>query len=104
MAEFQKVAQVGDIAPNGVKAVQLGGAGVALVNLDGQYYALGNVCPHAHCSLSDGEVEEGSLVCPCHGSAFDVRTGEVTSPPAMTPVAVYPVRVQGNDILVSEPA
>lgn len=102
MADFQKVAQAGEIPPNGVKAVRVGEAAVALVNLDGQYYAVGDVCPHAHCSLSDGEVEDGSLVCPCHGSAFDVKTGEVTSPPAMTALSVYPVRVQGNDILVSE--
>lgn len=102
MADFRKVGQVGDIPPNGAKAVQVGSAAVALVNLEGQLYAVGDVCPHAHCSLSDGEVEDGSLVCACHGSAFDVKTGEVTSPPATTSVPLYQVRVEGDDILVAE--
>ena len=104
MAEFQKVAQVSDVPPGTIKPVQVGDAEVALVNLDGQFYAIGDVCTHAHCSLSDGELEDGTVICPCHGGGFDVKTGEVKYAPPMVDVPVYPVKVEGNDILVAEPA
>ncbi len=102
MADFQKVAQVSEIPNNGLKPVQVSGADVCLVNLDGQIYAIGDVCTHAHCSLSDGEVEDGTVVCPCHGGGFDPKTGQVVQLPPGAPVLSYPVRIEGDDILVSE--
>lgn len=100
MAEFQKVAKVSEVPPNSLRPVQAGGADVCLVNLDGEFYAIGDVCSHAHCSLSDGDIENGSVICPCHGGGFDIKTGEVTSSPPMMAVPVYPVKVEGEDILV----
>jgi nitrite reductase/ring-hydroxylating ferredoxin subunit len=105
MAEFERVASVSEIPPGQMKPVTTSvGADVCLVNLDGEIYAIGDVCSHAHCSISDGDLEDGSVICPCHGGGFDVKTGEVTSPPPMVSVPVYQVRVEGDDILVAASA
>ena len=103
MADFEKVAQLSELPSGSLKPVTIaGGTDVCLVNLNGEVYALGDVCTHAHCSLSDGDLEDGSVICPCHGGGFDVKTGEVTFSPPMMGVPVYQVRVEGDDILVSE--
>ena len=73
---------------------------IAIVNLDGQYYAISDICSHAHCNLSDGSIEDGRVWCPCHGSEFDVRTGAVVGGPAQEGVTAYPVRIEGQDILI----
>jgi 3-phenylpropionate/trans-cinnamate dioxygenase ferredoxin component len=103
LADFEKVAQLSQLPSGSLKPVTTAsGAEVCLVNLDGEVYALGDVCSHAHCSISDGDIEDGSVICPCHGGGFDVKTGQVTFPPPMIGVAVYQVRVEGDDIFVAE--
>ncbi|MQF48842.1 non-heme iron oxygenase ferredoxin subunit [SAR202 cluster bacterium AC-647-N09_OGT_505m] len=73
---------------------------ILLANVGGQYYAVTDLCTHAECPLSDGDLDGEVLKCPCHGSQFDVRTGEVVAPPADEPLTLYAVRVEGDDILV----
>ena len=51
-------------------------------------------------SIAEGELEETTIVCPCHGSEFDVRTGEVVNPPARDPVGSYPVTVEDGQIRI----
>jgi 3-phenylpropionate/trans-cinnamate dioxygenase ferredoxin component len=63
-------------------------------------FAIHDVCSHADVPLSDGEVDDCEIECWLHGSRFDLRTGKPTGPPATTPVPVYPVRVDGDDVLV----
>jgi len=101
MADFVKVAQTSDLALNSAKTVKVNGTDVALVNLAGQIYAIGDTCPHAHCSLGDGDVEGENIVCPCHASEFNIKTGAVEDGPAREGVPSYPVRVDGDDILVA---
>ena len=101
MAEFEKVATVSEVPPGRMKPVTVDGTDVCLVNVNGEFYALGDTCTHAHCSISDGDLEDGSVICPCHGGGFDVKTGEVTSPPPMVGVPVFQVKVEGDDILVA---
>lgn len=101
MGGYVKVATIGDLSPGEAMTVDVGGEEVALFNLDGTYYAIGNVCTHAGGSLSDGELEGEEVECPWHGAHFNVRTGEVTTPPAPTGVKSYSVKVEGEDILIS---
>ncbi len=102
MAEFVKVAQTSEVAPGQIIFVQAGGKDISLLNLNGQYYAVSDICSHEECNMSDGgELEGESIVCPCHASAFNVHTGAVESPPATEPIETYPVKVEGTDILVS---
>jgi 3-phenylpropionate/trans-cinnamate dioxygenase ferredoxin subunit len=58
------------------------------------------MCTHATVPLSEGEVEDCTIECWLHGSRFDLRTGEPTGLPAITPVDVYPVSIEGDDVYV----
>jgi 3-phenylpropionate/trans-cinnamate dioxygenase ferredoxin subunit len=79
-------------------AVMVGGVEVALALLpDGSWAAFDNDCPHEECPLEDGDLEGERIVCYCHGSTFDLRTGEVLEGPAEEPLTVFGVKmVDGN--------
>ena len=100
MENFLKVAVTTDLPPGELMLVEVEDERIALANVGGQYYAVTDECTHSGCPLSDGEMEGELLKCPCHGSQFDVRTGEVVSPPADEPLTLYTVKIEGNDILV----
>jgi nitrite reductase/ring-hydroxylating ferredoxin subunit len=99
---FVKVADTKDIQPSQMKEVQVNGEAICIVNIDGKYYAFGNVCTHEGGPLADGTLDSYEIECPWHGSKFDVRTGEVTNPPASEPESTYEVRVEDNNILVKK--
>jgi len=63
-------------------------------------FAVDDICSHAEVSLSEGDVEDGRVECWLHGSRFDLRTGKATSLPATEPIAVFPVKVEGDEVLV----
>jgi 3-phenylpropionate/trans-cinnamate dioxygenase ferredoxin subunit len=73
---------------------------VVLVRQGDQVYALADVCSHAEIALSEGEVTRKGLECWLHGSCFDLRTGEPSSPPASEPVDTYAVTIDGDDVYV----
>jgi len=75
---------------------------VALVRIGEQVHAIDDTCTHAEVSLSEGDVdlEECALECWKHGSLFDLRTGEALTLPALKPVAVHTVTVEGDEVLV----
>jgi ferredoxin-NADP reductase/nitrite reductase/ring-hydroxylating ferredoxin subunit len=98
--DFVKVADTKDIQPSHMKEVQANGENICVVNIEGKYYAIGSICTHEGGPLADGKLEGCEVECPWHGSKFDVRTGEVTSPPASEPEPTYEVKVDGNSILV----
>jgi len=66
----------------------------------GEWHAISDICSHGAVSLSDGEVEDCAIECWLHGSRFDLRSGKPLSPPAIKPVPVYPVTVDGERVLV----
>ena len=100
MDDFVSVAKTSDLSDGEVMLVEVGEERIALSKIDGSFYAIGEVCPHAEGPLSDGTVEDEEVECPWHGSRFNLKTGEVTSPPAGEAVARYSVRLDGDDILV----
>jgi nitrite reductase/ring-hydroxylating ferredoxin subunit len=71
-----KVAENGDVDVDGVRMVKAGAHLLALVRTRSGYGALANACPHMQGPLAQGHIEEGRLVCPWHGRAFDPRTGD----------------------------
>ena len=77
---------------------------IAVANVDGNFYALSDICTHRRCSLSEGELDGKTLECICHGSRFDVSTGDVLRGPANRSVQVYAVRVQGDALVVDVPS
>lgn len=104
MDRFVKVASTSELADGEMMLVELGNERALLANLGGQFYAVSEVCTHAEGPLSEGFLEGEEVECPWHGSRFNVKTGENTSPPATEGLRVYPVRVEGEDILVGPPA
>ena len=104
--EYVAIASVDDLAPGEMMAVEVNGEELALFNLDGQLYAIGNVCTHAYTHLTEGDFYEdmrGWVVeCPLHGSQFDVTTGEAVSLPATGNAGKYDVKVVDGQILVSK--
>jgi glycine betaine catabolism B len=97
---FVKVADIMDIKPSEMKQVQVDDEAICLANVDGKFYAIGNVCTHEGGPLADGTLDAYEVECPWHGSKFDVRTGEVTNPPARKPESTYEVKINGNNILI----
>ena len=76
---------------------------IAIANLgDGKFLAVDDICSHAEASLSEGEVdvEEEAIECPRHGSVFDLETGRPRSLPATVPIATFPVKVEGDRLLI----
>lgn len=73
-------------------SVRIGAHEVALFRWHGGLYALDDVCSHEFSRLSEGEIWEGEVYCPKHGSRFDLRTGDVTGFPATLPVASWEVK------------
>jgi len=71
---------------------------IAVANVGGTFYAFGDTCTHRQCSLAEGDLEETTVICVCHGSEFDVTSGEVHTPPAREPVASYKARVGGENL------
>ncbi len=101
MTEYVRVAKTGEVVPGTMKRVDVAGHRVALVNVGGEYLAIDDTCSHEEASLSQGTLSGEVVVCPKHGARFNVKTGRVLSLPAVRSVAVYPVRVEGDEILVA---
>jgi nitrite reductase/ring-hydroxylating ferredoxin subunit len=83
-----------------VVAVDADGTTVALARVEGAWHAVETWCTHAECPLSDGWVEGAAIRCPCHGSLFDLATGDVLEGPAEEPVRVFATRVMGSRVEV----
>jgi 3-phenylpropionate/trans-cinnamate dioxygenase ferredoxin subunit len=98
--EYVRVASITDIPPGAKLIVEADGIEVVVVNLDGQFYAVEDVCTHDGGPLGEGKLDGCELICPRHGARFDVRTGAATRMPAIEPVPTYAVRVEDGHVLV----
>jgi 3-phenylpropionate/trans-cinnamate dioxygenase ferredoxin subunit len=97
---FVRVAHVSEILQGRVKVVEAGDEDVALCNIDGEIYAVANVCTHDDGPLGEGLLLGDEIECPRHGARFNVRTGEVKSLPAIVSIPTFEVRIEGDDVLV----
>ena len=97
---WHDVATVGAIQPGGFEVVDIEDIMIAVFNIDGQYYAIEDVCTHDGEELTGGPVEDDEIICPRHGARFCIRTGEALSAPAYEPVPTYPVRIDNDKIQV----
>ena len=101
--EFRTIASLAEVPEGELRAYDGPGARVALAHVENELFAFGDECTHEGCSLSEGAVDENEelLVCPCHGSAFDVTSGEPMRGPALDPVRVYPARARDGWVEVA---
>jgi nitrite reductase/ring-hydroxylating ferredoxin subunit len=106
--EYIRVAGVKDVAPGRIVPVEAAGRKLLLARVGDDYYAAQRKCPHLGFNLCRGSLDGASVVCPLHRAKFDLATGAVERDPkllflamkAKTDLTVYPVRVEGADILV----
>ncbi|MXY94903.1 MAG: non-heme iron oxygenase ferredoxin subunit [Caldilineaceae bacterium SB0670_bin_27] len=104
MEDFVRVAAVEDVPPGERLLVELEGIRIAVFNLDGEYYAIEDVCTHDGGPLVEGDVLEGGQVeCPRHGARFDIRTGDALSMPAFEPTPCYEVQIDDGNIYLEKP-
>lgn len=87
-------------APDSMIVVDVAGVPVAIADVGGAIHAFDDTCSHRECPLSEGEIDAEGVVCPCHRSRFDLRTGEALNGPARTPIRIRAVRLDGDGVLV----
>src|SRR3954468_1576406 len=92
-----------DLVPGTATRLVIDGIPVAVVRIDDDVYAIGDVCSHANVSLSEGEVwcDEREIECPQHGSTFSLVTGEPLTLPATQPVPVFAAVIDGDTVTVT---
>ncbi len=97
---YQRACELAELSEGTPLSVELDGLDLALVREGDDVFAIEDECSHAAVALSEGDVEGCTIECWMHGSRFDLRTGKPTGPPATEPVPVYPVRIDGDDVLI----
>lgn len=101
MSERVRIAALDELPDGRGVRVEAAGHRVAVFRIGGSVYAIGDRCSHAEASLAEGEVFDGAVECPRHGSEFDLATGEPHSFPATKAVAVYPAEIDGGDVYLT---
>ena len=94
------VAKRNEIPPGSTKRVVVDGTPLLICNVDGDFYAIEDVCTHDGGPLDQGELEGNRIMCPRHGALFDVTSGAALTLPAVIPLETYPVSTEGDDVLV----
>ncbi|MGH7641994.1 MAG: non-heme iron oxygenase ferredoxin subunit [Candidatus Dormibacteria bacterium] len=99
MAALKLMVPLSQVPPDEMRQVVVGELAICLAHTrDGGWYAIDDTCTHEDCSLSEGELSDHSVECPCHGSRFDLRTGDVLTLPAVLAVQTHRVVVVGEQI------
>jgi 3-phenylpropionate/trans-cinnamate dioxygenase ferredoxin component len=105
--KYAKVAQTTDVPPGSKIKVSYESKVILLANINNAYYAVDNTCTHMGGSLVDGKLEGNQIICPKHGSIYDVTTGQVVQRGTLfflkvkvTDLQSYPVKIEGTDILI----
>ena len=100
MADFITVAKKTDLKPGECKVVEVNGTEVALHNINGQFFATGNTCPHHGGPLGEGMLDGDVVSCPWHGWKFNVRTG-VSPVNPQAKIETFKVKVEGDEVKVA---
>jgi 3-phenylpropionate/trans-cinnamate dioxygenase ferredoxin subunit len=100
MSDFQRVCKVGDIPDPGKEIFEVDDRFVVLFHVDGQFYALDDVCTHDGGPLGEGFLEGYTIACPRHGAKFDIRDGRVLCMPATSGTNSHDVKVEGDNVFV----
>lgn len=95
-----RMENAGDIAAGQMRVFNIAGIKVNIASVGGELHAFDDTCTHRACSLAKGKLEGTTVTCPCHGSQFDVTTGEVLRGPAQQPVRSRLVQIEGESLLV----
>src|SRR6266545_4926648 len=88
------------VAEGAALKVETNGLALAVFNVDGEFYVTDDLCTHGPGSLSEGYIEGDVVECNFHNGQFNIRTGEVVSPPCMIPIKTYPTVVEGGEVFI----
>lgn len=98
MPRWVEVGLPEEIADQSCKLVEIDRIPIAIFNLEGEFYAIEDNCPHQHLPLADGLVENDCITCPYHGARFNIITGQLLAPPACDNLKTFPTRVVAGRI------
>jgi 3-phenylpropionate/trans-cinnamate dioxygenase ferredoxin subunit len=102
MAEWTRVANADELQPGECRRVNAEDVVIAVFNVDGEFYAIEDVCTHDGAPLDEGPVVGDEVICPRHGARFCIKTGAALSPPAYEPITTFPVRVEAGVVFVRD--
>ncbi len=102
MADWVTIAKVEEFSAGQRRIVDIDGARIAVFNLDGEYFAIEDVCTHDGGILANGKLDGDEIICPRHGARFSIRTGEALSAPAFEPTATFPTRIAAGEIQIMD--
>ncbi|MBB43377.1 MAG: ferredoxin [Rhodospirillaceae bacterium] len=101
--EYHPVAKTSELEDDEVVGVSVGRLDIGIYKMDGELYALDDICTHAYALMSDGYIENGNIECPLHAACFDIKTGKALTAPATIDLRKFPVKIDGDQILVGVP-
>ena len=93
-----KTINTSEISENSVKVVNVDDKDIAIFNVEGDFYAIDDLCSHAEASLAEGEVFDCKVECPLHGAEFDLKTGQAVTLPATKQGASYVISIEDEVI------
>ncbi|MDZ4743198.1 MAG: non-heme iron oxygenase ferredoxin subunit [Verrucomicrobiota bacterium] len=99
MSEFIKLCTVHELQPGQCKGINIKGEDVGLFNIDGEFCAMENTCPHQGAPLTQGPVKDGVVMCPWHMWRFNVKTGKSLTAPGAD-MKTYEIKIEGEDVLI----
>jgi 3-phenylpropionate/trans-cinnamate dioxygenase ferredoxin subunit len=100
MSGWLDVANTNELTPGTRRIVDVDGAAVAVFNLDGEYFAIEDVCPHDGGDLAKGALEGEIIICPRHGARFSIKTGAVLGPPAYEDLKTFKLQVVNGKVQI----
>ena len=100
MTSRLELCRADEVAPGTALRVEKDGFILAVFNLDGVFYVIDDACTHGPGSLSEGYIDGDVVECNFHNGQFDIKTGEIVSPPCMIPVKTYPTVVEGGAVFI----
>lgn len=100
MAEWIDVAEVTALPPGSRKIISTPYAEIAVFNLDGDFFAIEDICTHDGGELASGRCEGDQIICPRHGARFCIRNGRALTPPAYDDITTYPVRIEQDMVQI----
>jgi len=100
MSEWINVAAKDEMLPGSRKVVSTEIGPIAVFNLNGEFFAIADICTHDGGELASGACEGDQIICPRHGARFCIKTGKVLTPPAYENVETFPVNIQNGMVRV----
>ena len=95
------VCKTTQISVGQMKKISVNGKDIVVANIGGDYFAMNDTCTHASASLSEGKIEDSTIICDWHGAQFDCKNGKLIKFPAkINDLEVYNVIVEEDNILV----